>query len=701
MTDDDETDPGRRALGRWLAALGGAAVAGVVVDPNDAVAQSVGTAGATARVAPSIAMLRAMTTPRGDGDVVVVLGSAAPGDGGEGLFVWSRGDGAHPPRDDGGIVVVPRGEAAGAWRRAQRGAVNVRWFASLATTGDWTLALRAAVRAAVRAALQRGPDGPPRAVHLPSGNYVVRGTIQLPESGMHLRGDGPEATNVQFQPGHPGEAVLFDVTARNARREPDATTLLWPDDPTPGRIASASVEALSCTSIAGDAATKIAVRVNDGDGVHVRDLRVGTFWSTGGAVWQPGDASPLAHGAPSVGVEVLAGQLCVVRDVHVIADAPMRIGPAAIDRAMTPATGGMCDHLHLCGLHLGPHPSEAGVRVLPGVAVTNLLLDGENSISGGSFGIHWDRGGRAAYPDATSGSAVLHANVVIRNLRVETLVGHGAGTLPAHEARRHSLWFGGGDGRVPLRNVVLENIACATAVDGSGADPDGLFARHVEQLTMTACVFPSTHAVSRHLDVDDTCTEIEWRNCYFGSQGAAGLDAGGESSTGIGPGLVGVALGTRAARSALSPLPSSATYVRSRDGGAGMDRATASFGVWTVRYRGLVGVGEAHAFRIPALAGWTRKFGTLTLAARDPATDALEGGAWLFSRASIRAMHRTPNAAPGGAVGPGRIGIAVAGEYAFALVNRLRGPMDFTLTVEFRAVSERVDPHTGRGYELP
>jgi hypothetical protein len=390
--------------------------------------------------------------------------------------------------------------------------------------------------------------------------------------------------------------------------------------------------------------------------------------------------------------------------VYAHADAPIRVGPAAIDRGRASGTGAMCDHLRLTGVHLTPHPSEAGLRVLPGVVVTNLLLDGDNSVSGGSYGVHWDRGDASMYPGLAPGAAVAHANVSLNNLRVETLVGHAdRAALPPHAARRRSVHLTAGDGRNTLYNLSLTNVSCAVAFagTGAGADPDGLFVRHAEYVTMTACTFPSSHPATRHLDIDDTCSEVDWRNCRFESQGAATNDPASATATGVDHRLVGVSLGGRASLSAPSLLPSSANFVRTSGGQHALDRAVGEFGVWVIRYRGVVETGPARAFRLIALAGWTHKFGQISLVARDRGTDAVEAGAWAFSRATLQTLHRTANTADGGTVPAGKIGLRVVGENEFSLVNNLARAVDFTVTVEFRAVVDAVDPRTGRGYEIP
>ena len=123
--------------------------------------------------------------------------------------------------------------------------------------------------------------------------------------------------------------------------------------------------------------------------------------------------------------------------------------------------------------------------------------------------------------------------------------------------------------------------------------------------------------------------------------------------------------------------------------------------MWVIRYRGVVEAGPARAFRLLALAGWTHKFGQISLVARDRASDALAAATWVFSRASLQVLHRTPNTSAGVSVGAGKIGLQVSDENDFRLVNNLGGAMDFTVSVEFRAVADAVDPRSGRGYEIP
>ncbi|MCE9578134.1 MAG: glycoside hydrolase family 55 protein [Deltaproteobacteria bacterium] len=76
------------------------------------------------------------------------------------------------------MVIVPPGGAglaAGCWRRAYSGAINVRWFGARGNGN--TLTDGAAIQAAINAAASRGGG----VVFVPAGDYCVSATIYLPK----------------------------------------------------------------------------------------------------------------------------------------------------------------------------------------------------------------------------------------------------------------------------------------------------------------------------------------------------------------------------------------------------------------------------------------------------------------------------------------------------------------------------------------
>lgn len=96
----------------------------------------------------TIARLRAIPIPSGGKGARLVLGYAAAGDGGGGVFIW---DAASAAADDGGMVILPTGHTgAGRWVRVTslRGAV-VEWFGA---RGDWDGAAGTDDTTAIRAA---------------------------------------------------------------------------------------------------------------------------------------------------------------------------------------------------------------------------------------------------------------------------------------------------------------------------------------------------------------------------------------------------------------------------------------------------------------------------------------------------------------------------------------------------------------------
>lgn len=91
---------------------------------------------------PSVPTIAALRTYSGSATVIMVLGYAAPGDGGGGIFFLNTGDLTSP--DNGGTIII--GVPAARWYRETQGtAVNVLWFGAKAGTTDNLGAMQAAV----------------------------------------------------------------------------------------------------------------------------------------------------------------------------------------------------------------------------------------------------------------------------------------------------------------------------------------------------------------------------------------------------------------------------------------------------------------------------------------------------------------------------------------------------------------------------
>lgn len=126
----------------------------------------------------NVAALRALS---GATDSVLYLeGYYALADGGEGMFVYNSGD--TTSLDNGGTIIVDAANRR--WYRDYTGDVSVRWFGAKAdgVSDDHT---------AIQTALNTTPG-----VYVPSGNYLIKSTLNIGKGGQNLYGDASTDTTI-------------------------------------------------------------------------------------------------------------------------------------------------------------------------------------------------------------------------------------------------------------------------------------------------------------------------------------------------------------------------------------------------------------------------------------------------------------------------------------------------------------------------
>jgi hypothetical protein len=184
-------------------------------------------------------------------DVVIVRGSARPGDGGGGTFVWDS-SGA-PATDDGGTVIIPnRAEvgsgtgfsaSAGCWRRVLSWPIQARWFGPAGgpiagKTVDDTCALQSAIDVACNIEHELLVSGDPEgaafasmALDLGYGEYTISraltvsplvGTVGASDNNFNVFSESRAVLRqittteniIQFSDGGPGVAYVSNVGNR-------------------------------------------------------------------------------------------------------------------------------------------------------------------------------------------------------------------------------------------------------------------------------------------------------------------------------------------------------------------------------------------------------------------------------------------------------------------------------------------------------
>lgn len=199
-----------------------------------------------------------------DGDVVIMLGRMAAGDGGHGTFRFDSSDlstevaadEVASGQGDGGIYVAPASDktgASGAWVRVFNGARHADWY------GD------------IQAAMDAGAG----TVELSDKTYTITTTLDVPE-GVQLRGQGPLSTVLQISGAIDGVRMNRNCSVESLRiignaSQTNANACIW----TGGQVDS--YQSLIRDVLMGGLVT------NYGDGANVQYNCVGiqggnTFW---------------------------------------------------------------------------------------------------------------------------------------------------------------------------------------------------------------------------------------------------------------------------------------------------------------------------------------------------------------------------------------------------------------------------------------
>lgn len=418
----------------------------------------------------------------------MVYGTNNPLDGEAGVYVWMNASltdgGVSGLPEDLGIIVYSNVHA-GYWRRLFSGPINVQWFAGKVTNNDWAPAFRAAAAAACNSNIS--PHG--AVISVPAGNYGIQSTVNgvgvlISSAFVSVVGDAVGTSQITFGPTGDAAAFVFDSGANT------------------GRLLGCSMRNLCFTGVSG-AACKTAVRIVNTDDFLLENIEVNGSWSTQGNAQQ----------SPSIGVEILGGQGLRLRKLYATADRPISIGPAFNTASNL---GQSLDVTHIQDLNLGVNEAHgAAIFIDRGLQVTNLVIENGGS-SQGKYGLLWNT-------DRGNLSSVTHSNIVFRDFRVERLhgdpdglpgAGHSVFVAP-YDPSSNTVYGATPPRAVSTNNLVLQNIMCAIGQSGvSGtSDPDGMYFRYVQQLTVLACVFPSPYREA--LNADGTCGEIELVNCMI------------------------------------------------------------------------------------------------------------------------------------------------------------------------------------------
>lgn len=225
----------------------------------------------------------------------------------------------------------------------------------------------AAIQAAINSVAANGGQ-----VYFPAGTYKITSTITISTNGVHLIGDGQNATLINFIPTATDICFLWDK----------GSTVIYQ-----GSIKQMTFFSSNTTFI------KFAIQLVDVSGFVVRD--VGTqfpHWSdaSGGSVFL-----------------VIAGRDQIwVQDVYAFADRPLVINK--IPAPHTPSGIG-CDQTNFHNMYLGAMSANPIVEIGDNCPISQVSFTGTQAWIGGTYGLYWN--------DTTS--VGISQGLVISNVRLE------------------------------------------------------------------------------------------------------------------------------------------------------------------------------------------------------------------------------------------------------------------------------------------
>ena len=245
------------------------------------------------------------------------------------------------------------------------------------------------------------------------GKYLVNGQINIDRNGVTLRGRGMQASQLKFNPAS-GPAVMINIEAATPTELIQQITLV-----DFGILATYPA-----------AIKKTAIKISDGSFVLIENVNSVDYSWTGGTY--------------SVLLSMCGRDQHTVRTCHFVADRPVQVGKNPNSAQY------QFDAHHFSDLSLQTlDASQYAITFLPGVNISQWLLDGRSIALTGKGGIYFN--------DTDSGTA-SSSQITIDNFRVES------GTASGGDAGGYGVYMDFGAGNPFCGNIRVTN---SSVNDGS------------------------------------------------------------------------------------------------------------------------------------------------------------------------------------------------------------------------------------------
>lgn len=314
-------------------------------------------------------------------------------------------------------------------------------------------------------------------IYFPAGSYKITSTISIAKDRLSLHGDGPFATNIQFEPS--ANDICFFI-GKGGEGNTNS-----------GIISQCSISGMSIMS-SNTSFTKTAIELKDISKSWFEDIQIGSTGTT--TSWR---------GSQSIGIKTRGRELTSFKNITIEANRPFVFAVNTSFPSLSLDQFSFSNITTACRGHLESPPvyTETNFFFEPGANFSNVLFDGYQS---------WNRGKNGlVYDNSTSAAAGASYAMSVKNVRWE-------GT-PGDDDTGYAFVFDPGTGSV-TQTLQIENAYL-------GEVGNGYFFNKFENVTLKNCFWARNSGTALTLRTVTGNEGLDVQNCWWQTGCLASIDA--------------------------------------------------------------------------------------------------------------------------------------------------------------------------------